>query len=77
MFNSIDEIKRAVDSGNKVYWANAGYKVIKDNLGQYLIVYDYNGYTIGLTDRDGKILNGRLEQFFTLDDHGHYGTMTI
>lgn len=34
---SIESIKQAVDSGNRVYWINESYPVIKDKLGQYLV----------------------------------------
>ena len=61
------EIKAAVDAGRAVYWENPGYRVIKDNIGQYLIVCTANKYTIGLTWRDGVTLNGKPEQFRILE----------
>jgi len=64
---NIAEIKAAVDSGQSVHWANIGYRVHKDNLGQYLITYVPNGSTIGLTDRNGHWLNGDEEDFFISD----------
>lgn len=64
---NLQEIKTAVDAGKRVHWANAGYSVIRDSLGQYLIVYGLNGFTIGLTHRDGVTLNGDEEQFFIAD----------
>jgi len=39
----LDEIKAAVDAGQTVQWANTGYVVQKDRLGQYLITYLPNG----------------------------------
>ena len=36
---TLDEIKAAVDAGQTVHWANTGYVVHKDRLGQYLITY--------------------------------------
>jgi hypothetical protein len=61
---SVSDIKKAVDSGLSVYHNNNAYKVIKDQLGQYLIYCTLNGYTIGLTWRDNKTLNGKINDFF-------------
>ena len=61
---NIAQIKAAVDAGMTVHWANEGYLVHKDNLGQYLITYQPNGSTIGLTDRPGERLNGDESDFF-------------
>ncbi|MCD1628201.1 hypothetical protein K7H22_19635 [Seohaeicola saemankumensis] len=61
---TLDEIKAAVDAGQTVHWANTGYVVHKDRLGQYLITYLPNGSCIGLTDRSGHRLNGKETEFF-------------
>jgi hypothetical protein len=61
---TLEEIKQAVDQGLPVYWQNAGYQVIKDSLGHYLIQHQA-GSCIGLTWRDGVTLNGKPEEFFT------------
>jgi hypothetical protein len=61
---TIDAIKAAVDAGRTVHWANTGYVVIRDSLGEYLIRYTPNGHCIGLTNRAGDKLNGAPEQFF-------------
>lgn len=61
---TLDEIKAAVDAGQTVHWANTGYVVHKDRLGQYLITYLPNGSCIGLTDRVGHRLNGKEAAFF-------------
>lgn len=61
---TLDEIKAAVDAGQTVHWANTGYVVQKDRLGQYLITYVPNGSCIGLTDRGGHRLNGKETEFF-------------
>lgn len=61
---TLEEIKAAVDVGQTVHWANTGYRVHKDSLGQYLITFLLNGSTIGLTDRSGQRLNGDEAQFF-------------
>ena len=61
---TLAEIKAALDGGQTVHWANEGYRVIKDRLGQYLVTYLPNGSAIGLTDRRGDRLNGREANFF-------------
>ncbi len=61
---TLDDIKAAVDAGQTVHWANTGYVVHKDRLGQYLITYVPNGSCIGLTDRGGHGLNGKEAEFF-------------
>ena len=61
---TLQEIKSAVDRGQSVKWGNKLYDVIKDSLGQYLIICSSNQYTIGLTHTDGKTLNGRPSEFY-------------
>ena len=61
---TLEDIKAAVDAGQTVHWANTGYVVHKDRLGQYLITYQPNGSCIGLTDREGHWLNGKEAEFF-------------
>ncbi len=61
---NITEIKAAVDVGKTVHWANEGYRVHRDGLGQYLTTFVRNGSTIGLTDRSGRQLNGAETEFF-------------
>ena len=64
---TLQEIKEAVDNGKTVYWENGNYTVVKnDKNGEYFIKAS-NGYCIGLTWADGKTLNGKEEEFFTLD----------
>lgn len=64
---NIKGIKTAVDAGKIVHWANTGYVVRKDRLGQYLIVYLPNCSMIGLTNRAGTQLNGTSGDFFIAD----------
>ncbi|CRL11903.1 hypothetical protein NIT7321_02773 [Phaeobacter italicus] len=64
MTMTLEEIKTAVDAGNRVHWVNRGYVVTRDDLGQYLITYTRNGSAIGLTSRDGTRLNGEPDEFF-------------
>ena len=61
---TLEDIKAAVDAGQTVHWANTGYIIRKDRLGQYLITYGPNGSCIGLTDREGHRLNGKEVEFF-------------
>tara|TARA_R100000781_G_scaffold113020_1_gene80846 strand:+ start:305 stop:511 length:207 start_codon:yes stop_codon:yes gene_type:complete len=58
------EIKKAIEQGNKVFWKNTAYEVIKDSIGQYLIKCHLNNYCIGLTHKDNKTLNGDEKDFF-------------
>jgi len=62
---TLTEIKAAVDAGETVHWSNDSYRVIKDSLGRYLIVFTPNGHTIALTWTDGVTMNGKEEQFYT------------
>ncbi len=62
---TLEEIKAAVDAGNRVHWINSGYVVTRDDVGQYLITFTQNGSAIGLTSRDGTHLNGEPNEFFT------------
>jgi len=64
---TLQEIKQAVDAGNRVHWSNAGYVVKCDRLGKYVITFKRNGSTIGLTNRDGTRLNGKPDEFFIAD----------
>lgn len=61
---NLQEIKSAVEAGKTVYCHNIAYQVIKDNLGQWLIVCTFNDYCTGLTEMDGVTLNGKPEEFF-------------
>jgi hypothetical protein len=61
---TLEQIKEAIDAGKKVFQHDHEHEVIKDNLGQYLIVYHPNGYTIGLTHQDGVTMNGKETEFF-------------
>lgn len=52
---TLSDVKAAVDAGQPVRWANDGYHVIRDNLGQYLVTYPANGFCVGLTDQDAPV----------------------
>ncbi len=62
---TLTEIKAAVEAGRKVYWASKNYEVIKDSIGQWLILCLINGSCIGLTWQDGVTMNGAEVDFFT------------
>ena len=40
---TLEQIKAAVEAGKTVHWANTGYEVIKDNIGQWFIVHRSTG----------------------------------
>lgn len=61
---NLAEIKQAIADGQKVYWSNKAYEVIKDKIGQYLIKCNLNNHYIGLTWQDGETMNGKEEEFF-------------
>lgn len=62
-------VKAAVDSGATVYTDTLAYKVIRDDIGQYLIHCTVNDYYIGLHGMEGtkyaEQLNGTI--FFTAE----------
>ena len=60
---NLEQIKKALEKGLKVYWENDGYEVLKDKLGRYLVVFKHNGYTVGLTDLNGN-LQGNPNKFY-------------
>lgn len=69
---NLDEIKNAVAAGKTVHWKNDGYVVYR--VGEYndydwIIVFIYNQYTIGLTWKDGVTMNGEPEDFYIGDSN--------
>lgn len=66
---TIEEIKKAVDQGYLVNCGTIAYKVIKDDLDQYLIVCTINQYTIGLHGQAGTKYENKLNgQDFYVDN---------
>lgn len=61
---NLHEIKSAIENGQAVKWQNDGYNVIKDGNGQYLIEFEANRHSIGLTHADGQTLNGCEADFY-------------
>lgn len=63
---TVQEFKKAVNEDKTVCWVPPAYRVIKDSIGQYLIICLLNNNCIGLTWRDGVTLNGEEQEFFTI-----------
>jgi hypothetical protein len=65
---TLQEIKWAVEEGKNVYCGNKNYKVVRKQVEfdeiEFQIVCQSNGYTVGLTWKDGKTLNGQENEFF-------------
>ena len=64
---TIPEIKGAVDGGKRVFCGNELYEVVKDGIGQYLIVCHANQYCVGLHGAEGTKYESELngENFYT------------
>jgi hypothetical protein len=64
---TLEEIKKAVDQGKEVFWRHSGYRVVAGTQkasGEYFVVCTENQYTVGLTWRDGKTMNGSEIDFY-------------
>ena len=46
------DVIKAINKGLSVYWSNTNYKIIKDDIGQYLIHSQSNNHYIGFTDTE-------------------------
>lgn len=67
---TLDEIKKAVKDGNKVYWISENYEVrvcLKNNEDYYFIFCVSNGDVIGLVHVDGLTMNGNCDDFYIQD----------
>ena len=64
---TLEEIKKAVDSGKKVYWKNDGYIVEKWPSG-YEIVCQQNEHAVGLTWADGVTMSESEEDFYVIEE---------
>ncbi len=64
----LEEIKSAVRSGLRVFWVNRGYEVklcrYPSGEEQWLVIYEPNGYAVGLTRADGVTMNEPEDKFF-------------
>jgi hypothetical protein len=67
ILNTIEGIKSAVDSGVNVFCDNLGYRVLKDDCGDYYITYTASDYSVGLHGRKGTEYENKLNgtTFFT------------
>jgi hypothetical protein len=61
---NLDQIKEAVLSGHVVHWKTTAYRVIRDSIGQWLVICPSTGGCWGLTWADGKTVNGQPVDFF-------------
>jgi hypothetical protein len=68
---TLEEIKLAVESGKTVCWMNDYYQVRKEKrftgepTGDFIVVYIPNDHTVGLTSKDGKLIE-REDDFYIL-----------
>lgn len=51
-FNTLDEVRQAVNSGITVHWMNDAYTVINNNEGIAVVWREDNGYCGGIIDND-------------------------
>ena len=61
---TLEQIKQSLSKGQKVYWSNENYQVIKDSIRQYLIHCVVNNTYVGLTHKKGYLIEEEKE-FFT------------
>lgn len=62
---TLQEIKKAVNSGHVVCQGQDNYIVVKSKYtNEYFIKCTTNGYIIGLTWKDGKTMNGKGSDFY-------------
>ena len=61
-FESISDLKKAIDNGESVYWKTKNYRVIKNYKNEYMLVSKQN-YFIGMEHGDGQ-LNGKLNDYY-------------
>ena len=59
----LEEIKKAVENGKRVFWKDENYEVVKGKAG-FLITCTANNFAIGLTHADGVTMNGDENDFF-------------
>lgn len=66
----IGKVKIFVDAGYRVYQQNQGYVVEKDKFGRYNIIFEPNGYTIGLHGRENTEFENKCngKDFFIINE---------
>ena len=62
---NLDLIKAAINDGVEVFWKSKNYKVKCDKHGQWVIVFAPTGHCVGLTRRDGTLIESP-DSFFIL-----------
>lgn len=60
---TLNEIKKAVKNGKKVYWKHFDYQVKVDKNDNWTIVHS-GGHIIGLVWEDGTGMNGKEKDFY-------------
>ena len=60
---TLSDIKFALKINRNVFWKNNNYKVIKDSVGQYFIISRCNGDCVGLTTKQGQLIE-KPESFY-------------
>jgi len=60
---TLSDIKFALKIGRNVFWKNDNYKVTKDSVGQYFIMSRCNGDCVGLTNKQGQLIE-KPESFY-------------
>ena len=63
LFESINDLKDAVDSGKEVFWKTNNYKVIKNYKNEYMLLSKSNNCFIGMYCKNGQ-LNGNLNDYY-------------
>ena len=52
LFKTQNDVKKALENGNKVFWQNQIYYVKMDKLGRLLVICKHNGYAAPLHTAD-------------------------
>ena len=60
---TLSDIEFALQIGRNVFWKNDNYKVLKDSVGQSFIVSRCNGDCVGLTNKQGQLIE-KPESFY-------------
>lgn len=61
---TLSEIQAAVLDGQKVHWKTKAYEIIRDKIGQWLVVCRETGGCWGLVWADKTTVNGKPWDFF-------------
>ena len=61
---TLDQIKHALTVNLKVYWKNSSYQVFKDSQSNYFIKYALNGNIVGLTNKQGELIESQSSFFY-------------